>query len=45
MLCPENARLFQQIIMYVLQYHHDVDVHLLFCFDLDLNLTCSQGHV
>ena len=24
---------------------HDVDVHLLFCFDLDLHLACSQGHV
>ena len=35
---------FQQIIMYVWQCPHDVDVHLIFCFDLYLHLTCSQGH-
>ena len=33
-----NARPFQQIIMHVLQYPHDVDVHHLFCFDIDLYL-------
>ena len=36
---------FQQIIMHALHNQHDVDVHLLFCFDHDLNLTCSQDHV
>ena len=24
-------------------FPHDVDVHLLFCFDLDLHITCSHG--
>ena len=33
--------LFQQIIMHKLHYQHDNDVHLLFCFDLDLLITCS----
>ena len=43
---PEKAMPFQQFfIMHVLQCPHDVDVHLLFCFDLDLHLTCSQVHV
>ena len=40
---PAKAMTFQQIIMHVLQC--DVDVHLLLCFDLDIHLTCSQGHV
>ena len=33
--------------MHVLQCPHDVDVHLLLSFDLDLDLhiTCFQGHV
>ena len=31
---------FQQIIMHVWQWPHDVDVHLLFCFDLDLPRSC-----
>ena len=35
----------QQIIMHTLKCQHDVDVHLLFCFDIDLQLTCSQVHV
>ena len=43
--CPTKAMTFQQMIMHVLQYPHDVDVYLLFCFDLDFQLTCSQGHV
>ena len=42
---PAKAMIFQQIIMHVLKGIHDVDVHLLFCVDLDLHLTCSQGHV
>ena len=42
---PTNAITFQQIIMHVWQYPHCVDGHLLFCFDLDLHLTCFQGHV
>ena len=28
---------FQQIIMHALQCQHDVDIHLLFCFDIDLH--------
>ena len=36
---------FQQIIMHALQCQHDVDVHLLFCFDLDLHITSSRGRV
>ena len=36
---------FQQIIMHALHYQHDIDVHLLFCFDLDLHITSSRGHV
>ena len=43
--CPAKAMSFQQIIMHALQCQHDVDVHLLFCFDIDLHLTCSQVHV
>ena len=31
---PAKAMHFQQIIMHALHYLHDVDVHLLFCFDL-----------
>ena len=41
-----NAMPCQQIIMHLLRFPHDVDVHRLFCFDIDLHLTCSrQGHV
>ena len=43
--CPAKAMPFQQIIMHALQCQHDVDVHLLFCFDIDLHLTCSQVNV
>ena len=39
-----KAMTFQQSIMHVLHYPHDGDVHLLFCYDRDLHLTCSQGH-
>ena len=42
---PAKAMTFKQIIMHALQCKHDVDVHLLFCFDIDLHLTCSQVHV
>ena len=42
---PAKTMSFQQIIMHPLQYQHDVDVHLLFCFDLDLHITCSRGRV
>ena len=42
---PAKAMPFQQIIMHALHNQHDVDVHLLFCSDLDLHLTCSQGCV
>ena len=37
---PAKAMPFQQIIIHALD---DVYVHLLFCFDLDLHITCSQG--
>ena len=43
--CPAKAIHFRQIIMHALQCQHDVDVHLLFCFDIDLHLICSQVHV
>ena len=39
---PAKSMPFQQIIMHALQCQHDIDVHLLFCFDIDLHLTCSQ---
>ena len=42
---PAKAMPFQQIIIHALQCQHDVDVHLLFCFDLDLPITCSRGRV
>ena len=42
---PAIAMPFQQIIMHVLQCQHDIDVHLLFCFDLDLYMTSSRGRV
>ena len=45
MQCPAKAIPFQQIIIHALQCQHDIYVHLLFCFDLDLHLTCSQVHV
>ena len=37
---PAKAMTFQQIIVHVWQCPHDVDVYLLFCFDLNLHLTC-----
>ena len=36
---PAKAMSFQQIIMHALQCQHDLDVHLLFCVDLDLHIT------
>ena len=42
---PAKAMPFQQIIMHKLHCQHDVDVHLLFSFDLDILLSCSWGHV
>ena len=39
---PANAMPFQQIILHALHYQHDIDVHLLFCFDLDLHIACSK---
>ena len=45
MQCQAKAMHFKQIIMYALQCQHDVDVYLLFCFDIDLHLICSQVHV
>ena len=43
--CPAKIMTFQQIIMHVWQCPHYVDVHLIFCFDLDFHLTCFQGYV
>ena len=43
--CPAKAMPFQQIIMHALQCQHDLDVHLIFCFDLDLHITSSRGRV
>ena len=42
---PAKAMPFQQIIMHALQCQHDLDVHLLFCIDLDLHITSSRGRV
>ena len=42
---PAKTMPFQQIIMHALQCQLDVDVHLLFCFDLDLHITSSRGRV
>ena len=38
---PAKTMPFQQIIMHALQCQHDLDVHLLFCVDLDLHITSS----
>ena len=38
---PAKTIPFQQIIMHALQCQHDVAVHLLFCFDLDLHIAYS----
>ena len=43
--CAAKTMPFQQIIMCALQCQHDVDVHLLFSFDLDLHITFSRGCV
>ena len=42
---PAKDMPVQQIIMHALQCQHDLDVHLLFCVDLDLHITSSQGRV
>ena len=42
---PSNDMPFQQLIIYVLQCPHDVDVRFLFYIDLDLHLNCFQGPV
>ena len=42
---PAKVMYFKQIIMHALQCQHDLDVYLLFCFDLDLHITCSRGRV
>ena len=42
---PAKAVHFQQHFMQALYCQHDLDVHLLFCFDLDIHITCSRGHV
>ena len=42
---PAKTMFFQQIIMHALQCQHDLDVHLLFCVDLDLHITSSRGCV
>ena len=42
-LCAATSKSYSAstIIMHVLQCPHDVDVHLVSCFNLDLHLTCS----
>ena len=45
MQCPAKAMPFQQIIIHALQCQHDIDVHLLFCVDLDLHMASYRGHV
>ena len=42
---PAKTKHFQQIIMHALEFKHDLDVHLLFCVDLDLHITSSRGRV
>ena len=42
---PAKAMPFQQMIMHALQCQHDLDMHLLFCVDLDLHITSSRGRV
>ena len=42
---PAKAMPVQQIIMHALQCQHDLDVHLLFCVDLDLHIASSRGRV
>ena len=42
---PAKAMPVQQIIMHALQCQHYLDVHLLFCVDLDLHITFSRGRV
>ena len=42
---PAKTMHFQQIIMHTLQCQHDLDVHLLFCVDLDLHIASSRGRV
>ena len=36
---------FLQIIMHALQCQHDLDVHLLFCVDINLHITSFRGCV
>ena len=46
--CPAKAIPFQQIIIHALQCQHGIDVHLLFCFDLDLHIPSFRvygGHM
>ena len=38
-VAPKSYMPFQQIIIHPLQCPHDVDMHLLFYFDLELHLT------
>ena len=42
---PAKAMPFQPIIMHAVQCQNDLDVHLLFCVDLDLHITSSRGRV
>ena len=43
--CPAKAMPFQQISIHALQCQRDIDVHLLFCFDLDLHIPSFRGRV
>ena len=42
---PAKTKPVQQIIMHALQCQHDLDVHLLFCVDLDLHIASARGRV
>ena len=42
---PAKPMTFQQIIMHVLEFIHNIDVHLPFYFNLKLHLIYFQGHV
>ena len=39
---PSKSYAFSTIIMHKLHYQHEIDVHLLFCFDLDLPITAPE---
>ena len=42
---PSKSYAFSAIIMHELQWQHDLDVYLLFCFHIDLHIASSRGCV